>query len=148
MIVFLDTEFTDLIEPQLLSVGIVTGKSEFYVEVTDGDRIHAASRFASTVVLSQFGRVADAACPYAEIGVRVSTFFAHLLTSLALNETIEVAYESDIDWKFLRRAIEDASGVRWSLLAATLRPVNVYNMAGFEAGQLAAEAQEQRPERP
>jgi hypothetical protein len=38
--------------------------------------------------------------------------------------------------------------VRWSLLAATLRPVNVYNMAGFEAGQLAAEAQEQRPEGP
>jgi hypothetical protein len=143
MITFLDTEFTDLVDPQLLSVGIVgsaAGTSEFYVEVTDGNRLRAASRFASDVVLTQFGRVEDAACSYAEIGVRVSSFFAHLLTSLTPNETIEVAYESDIDWKLLKGAIEDAGGMRWGLLAAALRPVNVYNVAGFHAGQLAANA--------
>jgi hypothetical protein len=143
MIAFLDTEFTDFVDPQLLSVGLVVGagsKSEFYGEVTDSDRIRAASRFASNVVLTQFGKVEGAACPYAEIGVRVSTFFAHLVTSLEPRETIEVAYESDIDWKLLKRAIEDAGGLSWELLVTALRPVNVYNVAGFQAGQLAADA--------
>ncbi len=143
MIAFLDTEFTDLVAPQLLSIGIVVGSGsryELYVEVTDNARIRAASPYAANVVLTQFGKVADAACPYAELGVRVATFFSRLVTSLAPNETIEVAYESDIDWKLLKRAVEDAGGMRWQLLGAALRPSNVYNVAGFQAGQRAADA--------
>ena len=50
MIIFLDTEFTDLvIEPQLLSVGMVAASvpgGEFDAEVTDRRRIRAASWFA------------------------------------------------------------------------------------------------------
>ena len=63
MLAFLDTEFTDLvIQPRLLSVGLVTGtgiggEREFYAEVIDRDRIHAASWFALSAVLPQFGKV-------------------------------------------------------------------------------------------
>lgn len=96
MIAFLDTEFTDLvIQPRLLSVGFVANCGsgrEFYAEVTDRDRIHAASWFALDAVLTQFCKVARAACTYAELGARLSTFLGDLAATLKAQECVEVAY--------------------------------------------------------
>lgn len=52
-IVFLDTEFTDLLDPELLSIGLVTltrqeGLAEFYVELDLGTAIGQARREASS----------------------------------------------------------------------------------------------------
>jgi 3' exoribonuclease, RNase T-like len=144
VIVFLDTEFTGLVDdPQLLSVGIVVrsdARCEFYAEVTDAEPLRAASAFARQAVLPQFGKIAGAACSHTELGRRLSSFMTSLSRSLKAGETIEVAFESDRDWQFFERAINDSGGTPWKSVAGALRPVNVYNMAGFAVGELAAEA--------
>ena len=148
MIAFLDTEFTGLLaDPKLLSVGIVLGAGndnakgdEFYAEVTDRERLHAASWFVLDAVLPQFGKVPGAACPYAELGVRLYNFFADLARSLTPGEDIEVAFEFDLDWALVERAIEAADTARWPAVAGLMHPVNVYDIAGFGAGKRAATA--------
>lgn len=144
MIAFLDTEFTGLVgDSQLLSVGIVVGKDcpcEFYAEVTDKTRILAASNFARISVLPQFGKIAGAACSYLELGCRLSTFLAALSLSLKTGDTLEIAFESDRDWEFLRIAVMDTGVAQWESVVRALRPVNVYNIAGFAAGALAAQS--------
>lgn len=144
MITFLDTEFTGLVDdPQLLSVGVVVSKEyarEFYAEVTDRTRILAASNFVRSAVLPQFGKIPGAACSYLELGHRLSAFLAILSRSLKAGEIIEIAFESDRDWEFLRNVIKDASVAQWESIVDVLRPVNMYNIAGFAAGDLAAKA--------
>jgi hypothetical protein len=144
LIVFLDTEFTDLvIEPRLLSVGLVEGgmrHGEFYAEVTDRDRIHAASWFALDCVLPQFGKVANAACTYAELGARLALYLDGLIALAEPADSIELAFSFHLDWEFVDLAIRDAGIAHWEVTKRRLRPVNVYQIAGFDAGKLAADA--------
>lgn len=143
-IVFLDTEFTDLVAtPLLLSIGLVAGGSglhEFYAEVVDRLRIGSASQFASNIVLPQFGRVRGSACTYLELGARLATYLDGLTSELRPGRVLTVAYESDLDWTLLERAVRETDETRWSRLMARLRPVNVYNIAGFAVGDRAAKA--------
>jgi hypothetical protein len=144
VIVFLDTEFTDLVvQPRLLSVGLVTGAGhdrELYAEVTDRDRIHAASWFALDAVLPQFGKVAHAACTYAALGVRLSDFFVELMASLEAAESIELAFGYYLDWDLMELAVRDSTARGWESTRRRLCPVNVYGITGVGAGALAAGA--------
>ena len=76
MLLFLDTEFTDLInDPRLLSVGIVSATedgSEFYAEVNNHSRLSAANDFVQDGVIPQFGNVPGATCSYRELHRRPS----------------------------------------------------------------------------
>ena len=144
MIIFLDTEFTDLvIEPQLLSVGMVTSSgatSEFYAEVTDRRRIHAASWFALDVVLPQFGKVAHAPCSYATLGARLGVFIERVIASLDMDRCVEIAFSYDLDWELAERAMRDGGGAPRGATMRRLNPRNVYDIVGFGAGKRAAEA--------
>ena len=144
MIIFLDTEFTDLvIEPQLLSVGMVAASGpggEFYAEVTDRRRIHAASWFALDVVLPQFGKVAHASCTYATLGARLCVFIDRMIASLAPDDRIEVAFTDGLDWALAARAMRDGGGSRQGDLMRRLSPRNVHDIVAFGAGKRAAEA--------
>jgi hypothetical protein len=144
VIIFLDTEFTDLvIQPRLLSVGIVAGygsNGEFYAEVTDRDRIHAASWFALDAVLPQFGQIAHAACSYADLGTRLADFLRGLTATLEKGEFIEVAFAYHLDWEFVELAIKDSGAKHWESTRRSLRPVNVFDITGFGSGKLATEA--------
>jgi hypothetical protein len=143
VIVFLDTEFTDLaIQPRLLSVGIVAdagNNREFYAEVTDRDRIHAACWFALDAVLPQFGRIAHAECPYAELGTRICTFLGGLTAALDDGEFLEVTFGYHLDWELVELAIRESGARHWDSTRRRLRPVNVFDVTGFGAGKLAAE---------
>lgn len=147
MLAFLDTEFTDLvIRPRLLSVGLVTsvaGQREFYAEVTDRDRIHATNWFGLACVLPQFGQVAGAACTYAEMGARLSTFLAALVADLPnddSNACVELAFGYHLDWELMDLAIGDSGSNSWASTRRRVRPVNVYALTGCGAGKLASEA--------
>lgn len=144
MIVFLDTEFTDLvIEPQLLSVGLVAASvpgGEFYAEVTDRRRIHAASWFAVDVVLPQFGKIAHASCSYATLGARLCVFIDRMIASLHTDDRIEIAFSYDLDWELTVRAMRDSGGGHNADVTRQLDPRNVYDAVGFGAGKRAAEA--------
>jgi hypothetical protein len=144
VVIFLDTEFTDLvIEPQLLSVGMVAASvtgGEFYAEVTDRRRIHAASWFALDAVLPQFGKVAHAACSYATLGARLCVFIDRLIASLHTDDRIEIAFSYDLDWELTERAMRDSGGSHIGDVTRRLNPQNVYDAVGFGAGKRAAEA--------
>ncbi len=143
MLAFLDTEFTDLVVwPRLLSVGLVAGgaKSEFYAEVTDPDRLSATGPFGKGAVLSQFGKIAGAACSYADLGGRLSTFLEGLAAEQESGECIDLAFGYDLDWTLVDLAIQDSGALGWDSTRCRIRPVNVYELTGFDAGKTAAEA--------
>ena len=144
MIVFLDTEFTDLVvEPRLLSVGMVTDAlygPELYAEVTDRDRLTTSSRFARAVVLPQFGRVDQAACTSAELGPRLANFFESLTDTLAQGEFVEIAFGYHLDWDLVDLAVLDSRDAHWEATKGWLHPVNVCELTGFDEGERAAEA--------
>lgn len=57
-LIFLDTEFTDFVKPQLISIGAITedGKHEFYAEIADYN-MKMSSEFVRKVVEPQLGVV-------------------------------------------------------------------------------------------
>lgn len=62
MLVFLDTEFTRMDRPNLISLALVTEDGlEFYAERTDYDP-RQCSEFVRERVLPQLGHVKDAGC--------------------------------------------------------------------------------------
>lgn len=144
LIAFLDTEFTDLvIRPRLLSVGLVAGREnerEFYAEVTDQDRIRATSWFGLSAVLPQFGKIAHAACTYAELGARLSTFLGELTVGLRSGESVELAFGYHLDWELVDLAIRNSGSRSWESTRRRIRPVNVHELTGFGLGGLAAAA--------
>jgi hypothetical protein len=144
LLAFLDTEFTDLaIWPRLLSVGIVTDHGsdrEFYAEVTDPELLDATHRFGRGAVLPQFGRVADAACTYAELGARLSVFLHDRVADLRLNESVELAFGYHLDWELIDRAMMETVPTSWTSTRRRIRPVNVHEIAGSGLGHVAAEA--------
>jgi hypothetical protein len=144
MLAYLDTEFTDLvIQPRLLSVGLVAERGihrEFYAEVTDEDRLQATGRFGRGAVLPQFGKVAHAACSYAELGGRLCAFLGDLTVDLLRDEFVDLAFGYHLDWALIDLAIRDTGLSRWDSLRRHIRPMNVYEVTGFDAGKLATEA--------
>ena len=144
MLAFLDTEFTDLvIRPRLLSVGVVAergNRREFYAEVTDPDRVQATGWFGQSAVLPQFGMFEGAACTYAELGGRLSSFLGDLVEGLLVDEFIELAFGYHLDWELVDLAIKDCGTPGWESIRRHILPVNVYEITGFDAGKVAAEA--------
>lgn len=70
MNIFLDTEFTDLMDPVLISLGMVTERGEeFYIEVPYPDK--ACTPFVREAVLPLLGREPDAACSLEEVRLRI-----------------------------------------------------------------------------
>ena len=78
MLVFLDTEFSDFILSDLISIALVSEDGrEFYAERTDYNR-NACSSFVHDTVIPLLGRVPDAACERAELSKRLHAWFEDL----------------------------------------------------------------------
>lgn len=98
MIVFLDTEFTDLLNPELLSLGLVTlDGREFYAERTDY-QTEDCSDFVRETVLPLLGGVPDAACTRTELTDRLRDWFEQL------PEPTTIIYDFEGDWMLLADA--------------------------------------------
>ena len=79
MLIFLDTEFTDFIDCELISIGMVSEdvQHEFYCEVSDFD-LAKASRFVREAILPIMGADPAAICTKAELKDRLWKWFATL----------------------------------------------------------------------
>lgn len=79
MLLFLDTEFTDFNDCDLISVGMVSedGRYEFYAERTDY-RHDFVNSFVRTEVVPHLGRFPGAACTGEELTRRVWAWFGTL----------------------------------------------------------------------
>lgn len=141
-IVFLDSEFTDLLAPELLSLGLVSlDGQELYVELDlESDigrqRMKSASEFVQYGgVMDQWGRVPGATSTFWEMGRRTGEWLMDI--AKAANGRIEVAFDYSADYELMEGAIRD-SGM-WDQIREVILPVNVNNITGTIHGELAAE---------
>jgi hypothetical protein len=139
---FLDTEFTDLLQPELLSLGLVTlGGREHYVELDLSSECGRArkKRACDFVrhdgVLDMWGRVPGAASTQWEMGRRTGDWLLQLASEGG--SPIEVAYDADVDFELMVHVIRDAG--LWERVREIVWPVNVDRLTGTIVGELAAE---------
>lgn len=104
--VWLDCEFTNIEEPELLSVGLISEDGrECYVELFDEGLRQRSNEFVLAQVLPLFGRVPDSrADDYQDLSGRLERFL------LATGE-VELLYDYKSDRELLQQALERAH--RW-----------------------------------
>jgi hypothetical protein len=139
---FLDTEFTDLVHPELLSLGLVTlDGREHYVELDltrdiGRARVKASSDFVRFEgVLDMWGLIPDAACDYTEMGRRTGEWLLRLAAESG--SRVEVAFDYSTDFELMEYAIRD-SGL-WDRVREVVTPVDVGPLTGSPEGEIAAE---------
>jgi len=85
MLIFLDTEFTDYTDPELISIGMVgeDARHTLYLEVKDFDRSKCNS-FVEREVLPHLGKTAGSEIMRAELQASLKAWFATLPRSLRM----------------------------------------------------------------
>ncbi|MEO6354855.1 MAG: hypothetical protein ABIO19_05465 [Burkholderiaceae bacterium] len=98
MLVFIDTEFTDFVQIDLISIALVAEDGrEFYAERTDY-RVDDCNDFVRAAVLPLLGRVPGAHCDRAELTRRLRAWFD------ALPEPAMLIFDYFSDWELLADA--------------------------------------------
>lgn len=143
MIVFLDTEFTDLLQPKLLSIGMAAMPDRsFYAELdlsteAGKDRIKASTDLVrSGGVLEQWGLVPGSSGTEWEMGRRAGEWLLGLAAEAGAK--VEVAFDYSVDFELLEHAIRE-SGL-WDQVREVLLPINVNSITGTITGELASES--------
>lgn len=101
MLLLLDTEFTDILNPELISLGLVSdcGRHELYAELTDFNR-RACSRFVWKVVLPKLGQIPAAKADRATVASALTAWLAQLPDSV-----IEIGFDFGGDWTLIQPLI-------------------------------------------
>lgn len=102
MLLFLDTEFTDFIDIDLISIGLVSedGGATFYAERNDYRR-EAASDFVREAVLPHLGQQPEDSCSREELTRRLYDWLR------GFSGTVQIACDSTHDRDLLWDALED-----------------------------------------
>jgi len=96
----LDTEFTDFLDLELISIGLVAEDGcQFYAEVADFDR-GKCSQFVRAAVLGQLGQGKGASVSRSGLPARLRAWFADLPGQ------VTVASENFVDWELLVDALD------------------------------------------
>ncbi|MEO6321725.1 MAG: hypothetical protein ABIO73_14315 [Polaromonas sp.] len=99
MLVFLDTEFTNFVRPEMISIALVSEDGrEFYAQRTDYCHTDC-SDFVRQTVLPLLGRMPGAGCDRAELSHRLREWFAQL------PEPVIVIHDFEPDWLLLAVAL-------------------------------------------
>jgi len=99
--IFIDTEFTDFINSQLISIGLVAASGEeFYAEVPYFEP--ACSTFVKEVVIPLLGEPQGAACSKRELGELLFTWLELVRSG---NETLEICFDFQTDWDLFANAL-------------------------------------------
>lgn len=143
MLFFLDTEFTSLLQPELLSFGLVTlDGHELYVELdltTDigKSRVKASSDFVRyDGAPDLWGLIPDSTLTEHEMGIRVGEWLLGLAAESGTH--VEIAFDYGPDYELMEYTIRD-SGL-WDRVREVVSPVNVSPITDTIDGALAAEA--------
>jgi len=141
--IYLDTEFTDLLAPELLSLGMVSAAGdEHYVELdlddpASADTLARASDFVRhNGVLEQWGRVPCSAASLAVMGERTARWLQAQAAQFGQPATI--AFDYAPDFELLEYLLRDAN--QWDSVRDVVRPLNVNELASRFDGVLSAEA--------
>lgn len=100
--IFIDTEFTDFIEPHLISIGLAAEYGEeFYAEVPFPEE--TCSQFVRMTVIPLLGKVAHAACSNDELRGRLLTWLELVRPS---GSDIEICFDYQTDWDLFAKALD------------------------------------------
>lgn len=100
---YLDTEFTDLLNCELLSIGIVADDgSEFYAERNDADLTQCGD-FCRVAVLPQLGADPAVIGTEAEISARLKDWLAQFRSA----EPVLVSVDHPTDWELFTYLVRD-----------------------------------------
>lgn len=142
-VVYLDTEFTDLLVPELLSLGMVSAAGdEHYVELDlespqSSEVLAHASDFARhNGVLEQWGRIGGSAATYEQMGLRTAHWLQERVTRLG--QPAYIAFDYSPDYELFEYLLRDTG--HWDAVRELVRPVNVDELASRSDGTLSAEA--------
>lgn len=106
--IFVDTEFTDLLHCDLLSIGLVTEDgAEFYAERSDAD-LGLCSDFARVAVLPQLGQDPAVACTEEELARRLNVW----LEQFKPRAPLVVSVDHPTDWELFTYLVRDAETLR------------------------------------
>ena len=94
MLFFLDTEFSDFIDCDLISIGLVSqdGLNEFYGERTDFDH-DSCSDFVRAAVLPHLGEFPEVMCVKAQLAERLRLWFKTLPMDIIIACDYQMDYE-------------------------------------------------------
>lgn len=141
MIAFLDTEFTDFVHAELLSIGLVSiDGREHYVELdltTEAGtaKVDRCSDFVRFGVLDLWGLVPDATATEREMGRRTGEWLLRLAAESGTR--VQVAFDYALDYELMEYSLRDAG--LWDRVREVVVPVNVGPLTDSPEGQIAAE---------
>ena len=96
--VFIDTEFTDFIDPHLISIGMAAESGEeFYAEIPYPD--NECSAFVREAVIPLLGRIDDSACCIGDLHAKIINWLELIRRR---DEEIEVCFDYQTDWDRVR----------------------------------------------
>lgn len=101
--VFIDTEFTDFLDPHLISLGMAAESGEeFYAEVPYPDK--ACSAFVREAVIPLLGRIRHSAYSLDELHIKV---IAWLEIVRPQNDEVEICFDFQTDWDLFCDALDN-----------------------------------------
>lgn len=139
---FLNTKFTDVLKPELVSLGLVTLDGlEHYVELdlkSEPGREGGAygTSVPHGIVLDLQGAVPDSACTVWDMSRRTGEWVLQLVNRSGAQ--VDVAYDYGLDFTLFETAVRN-SGL-WDQVREAICPVNIDYISGTIDGGLAAEA--------
>jgi hypothetical protein len=140
-LIYLDSEFTDLFAPELLSIGMVTADGqEHYLELDRDDPVSAptfakVSEFVRhSGVLAQWGVVPESATTAREMGRRTGQW---LLDKTRGHGPLILAFDYVVDYELVEAALRDAG--LWDVVREVVLPLRVGVLTGTSTGEEAAE---------
>ncbi|KGX39523.1 3'-5' exoribonuclease [Burkholderia pseudomallei] len=110
MRIFLDTEFTNLQDPELISVALVAENGdEFYGECIDFE-LSRCSAFVRETVLPQLGSPAGRAMPLDQLRIEVTGWLQRIPVRAPI-----LCYDYDGDHQLLERLMDGPLPKRWQM---------------------------------
>jgi len=110
ILVFLDTEFTSMYRPEMISFSLVpsSGEDEFYAEISDVDMTHC-SDFVRTEVLPKLNHTPGVKMTSSQAKAAVQRW----LERLTGYDTIIIAFDFDLDWELFSPLLDNESSARY-----------------------------------
>lgn len=103
MLVFLDTEFTDFLDPMLISIGLAADSGEeFYAEVPF--TVAACSAFVREAVIPLLNQYPHAYCPVTDLGMRITAWLKIVKRN---SEDVEICIDYQTDWDLFADALDN-----------------------------------------
>ncbi|WP_034301972.1 3'-5' exoribonuclease [Herbaspirillum sp. RV1423] len=101
MLIFIDTEFTDFVDTELISIGLVTDSDEheFYAELPVSRQ--KCSDFVIETVLPQLGKTPGSQCSSAELDVNLRSW----LEQFRHHAEVTICFDFDGDWQLFQYAL-------------------------------------------